>query len=115
MNPPYELTPIEGVPVIKVNNLLSEYVVKETLDAVSREMLSGQYHYVVDLSDIDYMNSVGLNFLLILKSRAGLMGGRIGIASPSPKVIQLLKMTKLLDILNPTDTLEAALAQVKGG
>ncbi|MEN0003077.1 MAG: STAS domain-containing protein [Bacteroidota bacterium] len=113
MKQAFEFQEQENLVVVKVRNLLSEFIMRDMLDEASKHMKQGNYNYVVDLSEIDYMNSVGLNFLLILKSRAALMAGKVSFANPSEKVLQLLEMTKLTDILNPAHSLEAAIAQVE--
>jgi anti-anti-sigma factor len=110
----FDITETDDVVIIKPLDLLSEVTTQQILDAVSQRMLDHKrYNYVVDLSAIDYMNSVGLNLLIVLKSRTGLVGGQVAIVHPSKKVLQLLEMTKLMTIFQPVNSMTEALASFK--
>lgn len=64
---------------------------------------------ILDLGGIKLMNSCfGLGILTACWACVNRAGGKMSIANPSRKVIQLLKMTKLDQILEVADTLEQA-------
>jgi anti-sigma B factor antagonist len=97
-----------GIQILKVHDLLSEHANKEILTAAQQRIDAGQNRFVIDLSQIRYMNSVGLNFLITLRARSQEYGGDIAVANPSEKVMDLLNMTKLAPIFRICPTVEAA-------
>ena len=98
----------DGIQLLKVHDLLSEHANKEILNAAQQRIDAGHNRFVVDLSQIRYMNSVGLNFLITLRARSQEEGGDIAVANPSEKVIDLLNMTKLAPIFKICASVEAA-------
>lgn len=108
MNPSWELNLRENIQLLRVGDLLSEHTNKEVLRTVDDQIKQGFYNFIVDLSRVNYMNSVGLNLLIILRERVQKKGGRVVLASLSPTVNKLFKMTKLHPIFELADTLEAA-------
>ena len=110
MNPNYSITKAENVQILEVRNLLNEYDNKEILQAVQTKIDEGFSNFVVDLKQIQFMNSVGLNFLITLKARSNDSGGRVAVANASGKVVQLLEMTKLRPIFQVNNSVEEAVA-----
>jgi anti-anti-sigma factor len=84
-----------SVLVMKIFDLIGEYASKEILQAVEKEIAKGNTKFVVDMSGIVFMNSVGLNGLIGLYHKLEEVGGRMVICNCSEKVNQLLVMTKL--------------------
>ena len=109
MNTYFSLDQHDQIHIIRVNDLLSEEAIVELLDAAERQILDGYPNFVVDLSRITYMNSVGINFLIRLKRRAAEYGGQLVVCSASDKVKQLLEITKLRSRFSLTDTLDEAI------
>ena len=108
MNPNYSITKKDGVQVLEVHDLLSEYINKEILLAVQSKIDEGFSTFVVDLKDIEVMNSVGLNFLIVLRARSIDKGGHIAVVNASQKVMQLLEMTKLRPMFQLSSSVEEA-------
>ena len=106
----YTLRAEENASILVVTDLLSEYANKQILAAAQQRIDAGFTNFVVDLSKIDYMNSVGLNFLITLKNRTDDKGGHLAVANASNKIIQLLEMTKLRPLFNLTTSVDAALS-----
>lgn len=66
-------------------------------------------NFVVDLTRIQFMNSVGLNFLIALKKQSKAAGSQLALANVSAKIIQLLEITKLRPMFYVTNSVEEAL------
>ena len=109
MNPNYNITKQDSIQVLEVKNLLNEMTNKEILQAVQSKIDEGFSNFVVDLGQIPYMNSVGLNFLITLQARCTDQGGRLVVANASKKVVQLLEVTKLLPLFHLTDSMADAM------
>jgi anti-sigma B factor antagonist len=79
-------------------------------DAVARIHSTGQRRVVLNLSDLDYMDSAGIGDLVACNVRA-LQGGRpIKLAALSRRIHELLRVTRLTTTFDTYDTLDAALA-----
>jgi anti-sigma B factor antagonist len=105
----YDLRQKEAVAVLTVYDLLAEYDNREILRDAQRRIDQGFTNFVIDLSKVPYMNSVGLNFLITLQARCTDQGGRLVVAHASPKVVQLLEMTKLLPLFHLSDSVANAI------
>lgn len=112
MNPNYSITTKDSVQVLKVHNLLNEYINKEILRAVQLKIDDGFSTFVVDLKDIQFMNSVGLNFLIMLRARTNDKGGHVAVVNASQKVMQLLEMTKLRPMFQLSGSVEEAVESI---
>ncbi len=105
----YEMSKHKDVQVLQVKDLLNEFANKEILKAAKEKVAQGYSNFLVDLNCIQYMNSVGINFLIQLKKLASEAGGKMVVASASTKVLQLLTITKLTPLLNFADNVEQGL------
>lgn len=89
---------------------MSEHTNKAILQEVDAHMTDGHVDYLVDMGAVNFMNSLGLNLLIIMQERTRKSGGKLVLANASPTVIRLLKMTKLYPIFELTDSVDAAFA-----
>ncbi len=69
----------------------------------------GKNKLVIDLSDLKYMNSSGLNVLIQLLTKTRTSGGESVIFNVSKKVNDLLIITKLNTLFKVADTKEDAM------
>ena len=66
-----------------------------------KSLLPGGGRVVIDLSDVHYLDSSGLGTLVGLKASAAKQGYCIlEIANLTPRILQLLRITKLHEILS---------------
>lgn len=112
MNPNYNIKKQDNVQVLEVRNLLNEFANKEILQAVQSKIDEGFFNFVVDLKQIAFMNSVGLNFLIMLKTRSNDKGGQVAVVNVSAKVMELLEMTKLRPIFQVSNSVDEAVASL---
>lgn len=68
---------------------------------------------VVDLSALQFMNSIGIAALVAANRRAREVGGRVGLVQPGPAVDQLLKITRVSELIPIFANLDAARAAVE--
>ena len=96
--------------VLQVNSLLNEYDNKSIMKEVETRISNGWKNFVLDLSKMDIMNSVGLNFLIFMLKKSTNSGGRFAVANASENIIKLLEVTLLEtqpDLLPPIRTIRA--------
>lgn len=73
--------------------------VNEFSTFISRELEPGRYrHFVVDLSEVEYIDSMALGVLINLKNKYKTEGGHVLLLSPSPTVEKILKQSGLFKI-----------------
>ena len=103
------------IQIIQVGDLVSEFVVKEILAAAQVKIEEGFSNFAVDLSEMQVMNSVGLNFLIWLKKGTSAVGGEVAIVQAPVKVIHLLTVTKLRPLFYLSTTLEEGFDRLLNG
>ena len=75
---------------------------RETIDEVTRD---GWHRILVDLANLSYISSAGINALLSASKRIKTLKGQFGAHSPPAAVAKVLRLTKLYDLLiiDPAD------------
>ncbi|MCB0764345.1 MAG: STAS domain-containing protein, partial [Flavobacteriales bacterium] len=82
-----------------------------TLDA---ELGKGHTSVILDMAELQYMNSTGLNILINVLTRTRNAGGDTLIAGVSTSVRQLFLVTKLDSVFVITATVADAVAKLRG-
>jgi anti-anti-sigma factor len=100
----------EHIQVLQLGDLLSEHTNKAVLQEVDTHIAEGYVDYVIDMGAVNYMNSIGLNLLIIMQERTRKSGGKLVLANVSSTVVRLLKMTKLYPLFELKDSVDAAFA-----
>jgi anti-anti-sigma factor len=72
---------------------------------------SGHLRLVIDLGDLDYINSSGLRALLVAGKRLRPQGGRLLLAAPRELVRQVLQISGFSSMFETCATAEEALAR----
>jgi anti-anti-sigma factor len=109
MEPQYRLRQHGVLQILEVDHLLVEYHNRKILQTARRLIDAGFTTFVVDLKEMRYTNSVGLNFLIALHRDCEAANGQLLIVNVAPKIKQLLEITRLKPILQIQDSLESAL------
>lgn len=109
MNKQYSLSSQNEIQILKVSNLFNEFVIRDILKAAQAKIEKGFSKFVVDLSAVEYMNSVGLNLLINLKTKSKDLGGQVAVANASDKIIRLLEVTKLKPMFRLTASVDEAI------
>ena len=109
----YTFTPHDNILVLNVDNLLMAYENTRLLRDTESKIEEGHHHYIIDLNTIQYMNSVGLSFMIAVLTKSRNVGGETIITGVSPKIDELLAVTKLKSIFTTCDTVENAIKLLK--
>jgi len=75
---------------------------------------NGEYRWVLDLSQLEYISSAGLRVALMLAKRIREHGGRLALCGMQPHVHEVFDISGFLAILTVVDTRDDALAHVTG-
>ncbi|MBD5636092.1 MAG: STAS domain-containing protein [Candidatus Eremiobacteraeota bacterium] len=76
------------------------------MEAADRE----KHEIIVDLSDLEFLDSTGLGALIGAHKRAAEHGGSVRLVAQEGQILRLLRITGLLDVFAVYPTLEAALS-----
>ncbi len=109
----YAIHEHEAIQVVQVNNLFNELENKVILEEVRNRIHKGFSEFIVDLSELEFMNSVGLNFLISMMTASKESGGHLAVANANEQVINLLEITKLTKMFTLTPTVEEALQNME--
>lgn len=79
-----------------------------------RELIKGNSKKVIiDLSDVDWMNSTGLGILISGLTTMRNAGGELKLARVTEKIQSLLVITKLVTVFETHDSVEEAITSFK--
>jgi len=80
-----------------------------------KKLITDNKHIVLNLSGVSYIDSGGLGTLVALYTSAQTNGGKIKLASLTPRVGDLLQVTKLVTIFEVYDNEEQAVQSFRKG
>lgn len=107
---------MEGVLVVDCSGRVVFGEESATLRDIVKKLLSENPNVVMNLREVNYIDSGGLGTLVSLYTSARSAGGAVKLASLSQRVGDLLQVTKLLTIFEVFDDEEAAAKSFnKGG
>lgn len=110
----YEINDSSGVQVITFQGkLMDKELVEKLLNEVENEISSGHSTFLLDLAELEYMNSTGLNTLINILTKARNAGGEAVIANISESINELLITTKLTSVFNVAEDAEQALTDLQ--
>lgn len=92
----YRIEKLDDILLLSLTGrLLGEHQTLSLLEELEEHIALGYVHMAIDLQDLDYINSNGLNFLLTLLTKARKKDGEVVLCSLSEKIQQILISTKL--------------------
>ena len=86
-----------------------------SLRSLVRDLLSQSNQVVLDLKDVSYIDSGGLGTLVALYTTARNLGASIKLARLTPRVGDLLQVTKLLTVFEVYNSEEEAVESFRKG
>ena len=104
----YTIRERDAIQVVEVRNLLNELDNHQILRDVQNKIQNGFNKIIVDLADLDFMNSVGLNFMIKIMSQSKASGGKLAVANANAQVLKLLEITKLRNMFHLSPSVEDA-------
>jgi len=104
----YSISEHNAIQVVEVKDLLNELDNRTILTDVQSRIEKGYNQFIVDLSKLDFMNSVGLNFLISVLTKSRKSGGDLALVNANDQVMKLLEVTKLKTLFNLSPSVEDA-------
>lgn len=107
----YNLTTQNNVNIIHLKGeLIDKNQATDLLSEIDKNISNQNNKFVLNLAELKYMNSSGLNVMLniLTKSRKG--GGDVAVCCTNSKINELLVITKLNSVFNMCDDTAKAIA-----
>ena len=87
--------PSAGRAIVAVSGELDLYAAPDTREALDGALDEGATEVVVDLTDVDFIDSSGLACIVNVARRLGESGGRLVVVNRHPAVARTLQLTRL--------------------
>jgi anti-sigma B factor antagonist len=68
--------------------------------AVDKLIDESKKKVVFDLSELNYVDSTGLGIIVMCRGKMETAGGELRVASPQPRILELMKITHLDQIMH---------------
>ncbi|MFJ8362047.1 anti-sigma factor antagonist [Streptomyces sp. Ru72] len=85
--------PREDVALVTVKGFLDVDTATELHHHLANQMHHGRQHLLLDLSEVPFMDSSGINIILNAYKETRQVGGSIGLIDPAPAVQRILDLT----------------------
>ena len=87
-----------SVQILTPTSLSDEWRNRHLFNEFQQYIKKGIQRYIIDLSQLPIINSVGINFLLRLLKKVQQMGGQLFLVNVSAQVLYVLDITKLTSV-----------------
>ena len=105
----FEIEKEAAFPVLCLQgNLLERNEAQELLEETNDVIANDTNRIIIDLEELDYINSSGLNVILNIFTRVRNANGELVICHVNEKLKKLLVITKLHDVIKQTNSREEA-------
>ncbi len=110
----YKSSKKEGMNVFLLQGeLIDRSQADEMMKEIETAVTTGESSIVLNLADLKYLNSSGLNILINILTKSRKAGGDVAICNINKKINELLVITKLNSVFNVCDSEEKAISTLK--
>jgi len=90
-------------------NLITEDQTKVIVDDINKMIEKNLHNFIINLSQVNYMNSTGLNLLIKILTKSRNSGGETIVTEVPDRINKLFLISKLNNVFSVTNNLEAAI------
>lgn len=94
---------------VKVKGELSIFYIDPFESIVQRNIIEGKTRFIFDLSEVTYIDSMGIGLLSIAANNASQKVERVAVIVTNPKIRYTLNVSRLHDVIHIVETEEEAL------
>ncbi|MCX7600146.1 MAG: STAS domain-containing protein [Armatimonadetes bacterium] len=98
--------------LVRVSGELDAYMAPELRETVEQVLDGGARWLLIDLSDVEYLDSVGLGIMIGAAQRASEREGDIAVVCTRPNVMRVLEVSGTKELLNVVGTVEEGRAKL---
>jgi anti-sigma B factor antagonist len=103
-----ELEGADDIAVLKLSGQIDSYTAQEIKKIIDTHIDQGKCKIIVDLSHVDYLDSMGLSVFINAKTRLGQKTGDIRLAGLRGKAKDVFELAGLTNLFNLFDSREQA-------
>lgn len=107
-----EVRPGKDATIVKLTGSAGMEVAGKLRDQLLSLINAETRRLIVDMSELEFINSVGLGGIVAAHLRCRKSDGEVHLVSPQPSIRALLELTKLTKLFSIHDSIESAIAQV---
>lgn len=98
------------VQVLKLSGRIDAFTVAGLRETQETLLAQGAKRFIVDLSEVAFLDSSGMSALVVLLKRARQAGGDVALVSPSnPDAVRILSLTRFDQVFRMVNTVADAL------
>ncbi|OPZ87560.1 MAG: Anti-sigma-B factor antagonist [bacterium ADurb.Bin429] len=105
----------EHVPVLRLSGELDLGSVPEVRKAIRGFIEEGQVHFLINLTELDFIDSSGLGVLVGGLARVRERQGEIKLVCANRRILRVFEMTRLTQLFDIYETEDTAAASLGGG
>jgi anti-sigma B factor antagonist len=105
----------DGIVCVVLTGSLDVATAPEVRDLLIRLIHEGHYRLVLEMSGVDFVDSIGLGVFVGVVHRLRPYDGSLAIAAPSPQTRKVFEITQLVRVLPLFDSLGSAVEAVGSG
>jgi anti-sigma B factor antagonist len=105
-----ESTPVQDITVLRCQGRISYREEAAQFSRRVAELLQQTRKLIVDLSEVEMIDSAGLGELVLVQLCSQASGCSIKLAAPRRNVLEILRLTNLVSVLEIHPTLEGAVS-----
>jgi len=110
----HEISERDGVKVIHLHGPIDVSRAMELRDLLGAQIDSASARVLLDLSDVNLIDSSGIGILVTAHRRADSQGARFGLAGATGTVARVFEMTRTNKLLAIYDTVDEGVADFSG-
>ena len=104
----------DGITILKVDGAINDDNASELTDELADRIDNGLTSLIVDCSKLTSISSMGLSTLLLLHNRMRRRGGQMKITNLQGQTREVVKLTRLDEVLDVHDDLQEARKSFSG-
>ena len=105
---------VDGKTIVAVGGEIDVYTAPKLRDKVTELVGDGHYNLVIDMENVDFLDSTGLGVLVGGLKRVRAHDGSLDLVCTQQRILKILKITGLTEVFGIYETADQAIAASKG-
>ena len=101
---------VGGRTVVAVGGEIDVYTAPKLRDTITELVAAGTYHLIVDMQDVEFLDSTGLGVLVGGLKKVRAHDGSLELVCTADRLLKIFKITGLAKVFVIHDSADAALA-----
>jgi len=99
--------------LVKIFGTIDLLTASEFQSYILKEIEKGEVYFGIDLSNLEFIDSMGISTIIMLFQKINEIGGRLILIKPRPSIMVVLKITRIHERINVFDDIEQAITSFK--